>query len=273
MLTLRYFARRSLRTLLNYTLIYYPIFSAVTFIGDWRVIYNFGATPLLSGATAVAHAALLFLFWQANRRGWFEMIGHKNQGEVVAFAQLEADWRSNPHNPTVALNYVEALRQGGAPQHAKKVLRQTLAQQPNLAGAYLQLALIQTNGKRKVPKTAVNNLEKALQLGLEAPNQRLIAHQFLSQYYQDIDQGQLALQHLDEAIAALSAIPELKRNVLHTAQLYHLRSLAHQRQQQHGQARQDADQALALAQAAGDEKAITFYQREIEMLHGPNGRR
>lgn len=271
--SLRYFARRSLRTLLNYTLIYYPVFSAVTFIGDWRVIYNFSATPLLSGATAVAHAALLFLFWQANRRGWFEMVGHKNQGEVVAFAQLEADWRSNPHNATVALNYVEALRQGGAPQQAKKVLAQLIAQQPTLAGAYLQLALIQTNGKRKVPKTAVNNLEKALQLGLEAPNQRLIAHQFLSQYYQDIDQGQLALQHLDEAIAALSAIPELKRNVLHTAQLYHLRSLAHQRQQQHGQARQDADQALALAQTAGDEKAITFYQREIEMLHGPNGRR
>lgn len=47
--TLRYFARQSLKTLSYYTLIYYPIFSAVTFIGDWRVIYDFGSTPLLSG--------------------------------------------------------------------------------------------------------------------------------------------------------------------------------------------------------------------------------
>src|SRR5690606_1207755 len=125
--------------------------------------------------------------------------------------------------------------------------------------------------KRHVPQTAVKNLEKAVQLGLDAPGQRATAHQFLSQYYLDTGHGQVALQHLDAAIAALSAIPELQRNVLHTAQLYHLRSLAHQRQKQHGQARQDAEQALALAQAAGDQKAITFYQREIEMLHGPNG--
>ncbi len=271
--SLRYFARQSLRTLLYYSLIYYPIFSALTFIGDWRIIYDFGATPVLSGATAVSHAALLLLFWQANQRGWFEMVGHKNQGEVVAFKQLEADWRSNPQNPTVALNYVDALRQGGAPQQAKKVLTQTIAHQPNLAGAYLQLALIQISGRRNVPKTAVNNLEKAVHLGLDAPGQRAIAHQFLSQYYLDIAQGQVALQHLDEAIAAISAIPEPTRNSLRTAQLYHLRSLAHQRQQQHGQARQDAEQALALAQSVGDEKAITFYQRELEMLHGPNGRR
>ena len=108
--TLRYFARQSVKTLSYYSLIYYPIFSAITFIGDWRIIYDFGATPVLSGGTAVVHAASLFLFWQANRRGWFEMVGHKNEGDAAAFAQLEADWRLNPQNSTVALNYVDALR-------------------------------------------------------------------------------------------------------------------------------------------------------------------
>ncbi len=270
--TLRYFARQSLKTLSYYTLIYYPIFSAITFIGDWRIIYDFRATPLLSAGTAVFHIALLLLFWQANRRGWFEMVGHKSQSDAAAFEQLQADWRLNPQTPTVALNYVDALRQGGAPQKAKNVLQQIIAQNPNLAGAYLQMALIQASGKRNVPKTAVNNLEKAVQLGLDAPGQRAIAHQLLSQYYLDVGQGQVAVQHLDEAIAAMTALPTATRNPLHTAHLYHLRSLAHQRQQQHERARQDAEQALSLAQSAGDEKSQTFYQRELELLHGRNGR-
>lgn len=271
--SLRYVARQSLRTLLYYSLIYYPIFSGLTFIGDWRIIYDFGSTPVLSGATAVVHAIVLFIFWQTNRRGWFEMVGHPSQGEAAAFAQLAADWRSNPQNSTVALNYVDALRRGRAPQQAQKVLDQIIAHQPNLAEAYLQLALLQTGGKRHVPQTAVKNLEKAVRLGLDAPGQRAIAHQFLSQYYLDTGQGQVAVQHLDEAIAAVSALAETNQNLLHRAQLYHLRSMAHQRQQQHTQARYDADQALALAQAVGDNKAITFYQRELDVLHGVNGRR
>lgn len=270
--SLRYFGWRSLRTLLFYSLIYYPIFTAVSFIGDWRTIYDFGATPLLSGGTAVVHVATLLAFWQANQRGWFEMVGHKNQGEAAAFEQLAADWQQNLQNTKIGLNYVEALRRGGAPQQAKNALTQILAQNPNLAEAYFQLALIQTTGKRNVPKTAVTNLEKALNLGLDAPSYRAIAHQFLSQYYVDTGKSQIALQHLDDAIAAASTVNEEFSSPLHKAQLYHLRSLAHQRQQQHELARQDGEQALALAQKAGDEKAIAAYQREIELLHGRNGR-
>ncbi|WP_420628461.1 hypothetical protein [Candidatus Leptofilum sp.] len=270
--SLRYFGFRSLRTLLFYSLIYYPLFTAFTFIGDWRTIYDFGTTPLLSGGTAVVHIAILLLFWRADRRGWFEMVGHKDRSGAATFEQLAADWRLNPQNLEVALKYVDALRVGGAPQQAKRVLTQILAQNPNMAEGYLQLAILQTSGKRNVPKTAVNNLEKALHLGLDAPRHRAIAHQLLSQYYGDTGKAQIALQHLDDAIAAASTVSDEFRNPLHKAQLYHLRSLAHQRQQQHERARQDAEQALALAQTAGDEKVVAAYQRELEVLHSRNGR-
>ncbi|WP_420641500.1 hypothetical protein [Candidatus Leptofilum sp.] len=264
--SLRYFGYRSLRTLLFYSLIYYPLFTAFTFIGDWRTIYAFGSTPWLSGGTAVAHLATLLLFWQANQRGWFEMVGHKNQSEAAAFEQLAAEWRLNPQNPTTTLNYVDALRRGGAPQQAKRVLTQAIAQNPNLAEAYLQLALIQSSGKRNLPKTAVNNLDKAVQLGLEAPRQRAVAHQLLSQYHLDVGQGQVALRHLDEAIAAITTLNAANSDPLHKAQLYHLRSLAHQRQRQHERARQDAEQAIRLAEATGNEQAIAHYQRELEIV-------
>lgn len=262
--TLRYFGYQSLKTLLYYSLIYYPIFTALTFIGDWRIIYDFGTTPVLSGATAVAHLALLFTFWQANRRGWFEMVGHRSQGEAVAFEQLEADWRNNPQDARLALNYAEALRQGGATQRAANILKQTIARQPDLAEAYLQLALTETGGQQAPSKTAVTHLEKALELGLATARQRAIAHQLLGQAHLNVGHGEAALQHLTRALAEVEAAPDLLNNPLYRAHLHHLRSLAHQRQQQLEQAQQEAQQALALAQAAKDEKAVAFYQREVE---------
>ncbi|GJM40631.1 MAG: hypothetical protein DHS20C20_09130 [Ardenticatenaceae bacterium] len=270
--SLRYFGRRSLRTLLFYSLIYYPIFTAVSFIGDWRTIYDFGATPLLSGGTAVVHIGILLLFWQGNRRGWFEMVGQQSQDEAAAFEQLQENWRLNPQDSSVALKFADVLRRGGAPQRARNVITETIATNPNIAEAYLQLAFIQSSGKRNVPKTAVQNLEKAIQLGLDSPHQRTVAHQLLSQYYGDIGRGPVAVQHLDEAIAAQTSLNNENRNLLHMAQLYNMRSLIFQRQQQHERARQDAEQALALAQSAGDEKVVAVYQRELDVLHGRNGR-
>ena len=104
--SLRYFARQSLRNLLYYSLIYYPIFTMLTFIGDWRIIYNFGSTPVLSGATAVVHAILLLLFWQANRNGWFELVGHSSDADAVEFARLQEQWQLNPHDTNLTLQLV-----------------------------------------------------------------------------------------------------------------------------------------------------------------------
>ena len=271
--TLRYFGRRSLRTLLYFSLIYYPIFTAFTFIGDWRVIYDFGATPILSGATAVFHGLLLLLFWQANRRGWFEMVGHRSQGEAAAFAQLEEDWQRSPQDTKVALAYVEALRLGNASQKAARVLKQIIGQNPNLAGAYLQLAFIQAEGKRNLPGTAVRNLEKALQLGLNSPHEQAMAHQMLGQYRLDIGKGQEALQHFDQAIGAIEAKTDVPTNALFKAHLYQQRSLAHQRLQQPELARENAQKAFDLAQTTGNDKAIAHYQRELEMIENHPGLR
>jgi len=264
--TLRYFARQSLRTLLFYSLIYYPIFTVVTFIGDWRLIYDFAATPLLSGGTAVIHILVLLLFWQANRLGWFEMIGHRSAEEAAAFAQLEAQRRLSPQDAKLTLSYVERLRTGGAIQKATTVLKQLISQQPNMGEAYLQLGLIQAEGKKNVPVTAVRNLEKGLLLGLNSPRQQAMAHQLLGQYQLDIGKGQEALQHLDQAIRAIETIADPPTSPLYKAHLHHLRSLAHQRLQQPELARQNAKDALELAQTVSDVKAIAHYQRELEQI-------
>lgn len=271
--TLRYFGRQSLRILLHYSLIYYPIFTALTFIGDWRVIYDFGATPVLSGGTAVIHAVILLLFWQANRRGWFEMIGHETMEEAEDFTQLKDQWQLNPHDAKLTLQIVDAMRQGGAPHKAITHLQRAIKQNPNVAGFYLQLALLQHGGKGTVPGAAVHNLEKALQLGLSDPRHQAMAHHLLGQHALDKGQGQVALDHLNQAIRAVDSWTESPINPLFQANLYHLRSLVQQRLQQPELARQDAQRAVALAQGTENERAVAFYQQKLEMIENWNGRR
>ena len=270
--TLRYFGRQSLRMLLYFSLIYYPIFTALSFIGDWRVIYDFSQTPILSGATAVVHLIILLLFWQANRRGWFEMVGHETVADATAFARLEEQRQLNPHDARLTLQVVDALRNGGAPQKATALLQQAIKQNPNVAGFYLQLALLQHGGKGNVPGTAVRNLEKALQLGLSDPRHQAMAHHLLGQHALDKGQGAVALDHLDKAIRAVDAWTETPINPLFRANLYHVRSLVQQRLRQPDLARQDAQQAVALAQGTGNERALAFYQQKLQMIENWNGR-
>jgi tetratricopeptide (TPR) repeat protein len=271
--TLRYFGRQSLRMLLHFSLIYYPIFTALTFIGDWRIIYDFSATPVLSGATAVTHALILLLFWQANRRGWFEMVGHDSVEDAEAFAQLQEQRLLNPHDAKLTLQVVDAMRQGGASQKAMALLQQAIKQNPNVAGFYLQLALLQHGDKGNVPGTAVRNLEKALQLGLSDPRHQAMAYHLLGQHALDKGQGQAALDHLDKAIRAVDTWTETPINPLFRANLYHLRSLVQQRLHQPELARQDAQRAVELAHGAGNERAAAFYQQKLEMIENWNGRR
>ena len=270
--TLRYFGRQSLRTLLNYSLIYYPIFTAVTFIGDWRIIYDFGATPVLSGATAVVHAGLLLLFWQANRRGWFEIVGHQTEKEAATFAQLQADLQRNPHDARLVLLVAEAMADGGATGKATRLLQQAIRHNPNEAPLYVKLAVIQHGGKGRVPGTAVRNLEKALQLGLSDAYQRAAAHYLLAQFQLDKGQGQAALDHLAQAFSAAEG-QTVTFNPLFKAKLYQLRSLAYQRLRQPDLAYEAAQQAVAVAQETGNEQAVAYYQGKLKLIEDWNGRR
>ena len=93
-----------------------------------------------------------------------------------------------------------------------------------------------------------------------------MAHQLLGQYRLDIGKNHEALQHIDQAIAATDARPDVPTNPLFKARLYHLRSQAHQRLRQPELALQNAQQALNIAQTANHEQAIAQYQRELEII-------
>ena len=118
--TLQYFGLRAFRFQIYFSLLYYPIFSLFLPIGDWRTIYDFAATPLLSGATAVVHALLLLLFWRADRAGAFEMVAFDSAAGQARFQATQA--AADAGAPQAQLQAISILWNGGARREARRSL-------------------------------------------------------------------------------------------------------------------------------------------------------
>ena len=157
--TIRYFGLRAVRFQIYFSLLYYPLFSLFLPIGDWRSIYDFGATPILSAATAVAHALALLWFWRADRVGTFEMVAFES-----AAAQSRFERAGNSlGDPMVQLQAIAALQVGGAPHQARTALDIFLSDYPQSAEGHLQKALLR-GGRGQVDPDAARSAERALSL-------------------------------------------------------------------------------------------------------------
>jgi tetratricopeptide (TPR) repeat protein len=261
--TLRYFGLRAFRFQVYFSLIYYPIFTLLGFEGDWAIIYDFRATPLLSSATAVSHAAILLLFWYGDRIGWFEAVSFETAVEQQRYAALAGAVTASA-DPQEQLALIDALRRGGAANKAKTSLRQLLRVEPHNAAAHLQLAAVYSDGKAQIPRQARASAQRALDLGLPHPRQTAFAHQLLGRYYLDVNRSAEAAEAFTEALTAVSSAAEPDPAL--QAHLHHLRSQAYRRQQQYERAAQDIEQAIHQAQLVGDETAVAHYRDEQSLI-------
>lgn len=273
--TVRYFALRAFRFQVYFALIYYPLFTLIGFIGDWRTIYDFGQTPVLSGATAVAHAAILALFWYGSRIGWFEAPSHETAAEQLAFDQLEAKTRTNPQNAQLQLSYIDALRRGGAMNKAKHQLQTFLSHNPTSAEGYLQLAALRSQGQAQIPKQASEAATEALELGLPEPRQRAFAYQLIAQHRLSVGAGEAALEAVSQAVTAVSPprgtlLPPAQ--AAHLVNLHLLRSQVLRRLKRYDDAYADIVQAQQYAAAAGNQQALQQCRSELETLEKNAGR-
>jgi hypothetical protein len=258
--TLRYFGLRAFRFQVYFSLIYYPLFTLLGFDGDWRSIYDFSATPLLSLTTAVLHAGTLFLFWRGDRRGWFEAPSHQNLRDQERFGELSAAAAAAPDDARVQLQYIDGLRQGGAQRKAEHELKGYLMAHPDSAAGHLEAAALFSDGKRQVSKKASESAEKALSLGLAEPQQRAYAHELIGRYQLEAGDLGAASDHLTEALADRGVSSRSQ------AQLYLLRSQVLRRQQRYEAAYQDILVVTSYAQKTGDEAVLAMAEQELETL-------
>jgi tetratricopeptide (TPR) repeat protein len=261
--SLRYFGLRALRFQLFFSLVYYPVFTLLGFEGDWRSIYDFAGTPLASSLSLLAHAGTLLFYWRLDRRGFFEMVSHDSMSEQERFALLTRQMADSPHEVHLQLQYIDALRRGGAIKKARNLLNNFVARNPDSGEGLLQLAILQSAGKSQIPRAAMESAKKALSLGLATQANTAYAHQLLGKYHLDLGDGSRAEAHLSQAIAHTTQQPV---NASQMAQLYHWRSQAYRRQRSYELAHQDVRKAISLSQSIGDNESASFYQSELEVL-------
>ena len=267
--SLRYFGLRALRFQIIFSLVYYPLFTAFTFIGDWRTIYNFGSTPILSGATLVAHLLSLAWYWWHERQGGYEMVGHDSVATEMQFSR----WQPEPNDMDAQLEYIRTLRLGGAPRLAKVALDRFLQANPHSAEANLQLALLQVGRKSTFPRRAVRRAETALSLGLSRSDDLATAHQMLGQYALDRGKNETAVSHFSGALAAIQNVTiESQQNQLYQARLFYSRCQAYRRQRKYELAIQDMQQALDLVTAVAHDPFIQQYRQELATIYSQAGR-
>ncbi|MBK9051046.1 MAG: hypothetical protein IPL78_09060 [Chloroflexi bacterium] len=205
--SVRFFALRSLRIQLFYSLIFYPIFSAVSFIGDWRIIYNFERTPMLSGGLLVVHGVALGAMWYGQREGWFEMRQADSATELAQIRQLEAAAAANPQDMTAQLHYIRALRQSGTGNQAKLAAQKFIQTYPDIGEGYVELALVQLINQSRVPRTALDNLRRALSLPISHAEYVITAHLILGQHDMQLERPEEAMNHFSYAIEVAHNIP------------------------------------------------------------------
>lgn len=268
--TLQYFGLRAFRFQIYFSLLYYPIFSLFLPIGDWRTIYDFAATPLLSGATAAVHVLLLLLFWRADRTGAFEMVAFDSAAGQARFQATQA--AADAGNPQAQLRAISLLWSGGARRDARRSLKTFLSAYPTSAEGHLQLAIQAGDGSQQVNKEAYEAAGQALSLGLAGADQKALAHQLRSLYHLERGDGPAAETELDAALTPspfhdLDEIMPIRR-----AELHHLRSQAYRRQGRYEAAYAEVDQALRLAREMGLEPAIRKYADEKELIEKHAGR-
>jgi tetratricopeptide (TPR) repeat protein len=264
----RFFGLRAFRFHLYYALIYYPIFTLVTFIGDWHTIYNFGATPALSAATAVAHVGALVAFLWADRRGLFEMRAADTAAEHTRLGELEAQARANPQDDELQLQRIEAIRAGGATNEAMHQLRAFLQRRPNSAQGHLQMALLLSQGQPRVLRGASQSAETALNLGLTSPSAVALAHQVIGRHSLDMERPDEAVAHFDEALAALGTS---ERSQI-AGVLYYFRATAQRRKGRLTLAFADIQQAIGHARRGGQPEQLAAFERERETIERHAGR-
>jgi hypothetical protein len=268
--TVQYFGLRTFRFQIYFSLLYYPIFSLFLPIGDWRTIYNFGSTPLLSGITAAVHALALVWFWRADRAGAFEMVAFDSLAEQTRHESVMASAAQG--SPTAQLAAIAALRHGGAGREAGQMLDAFLLAHPHSAEGHLQRAILLVEAQHRPGPEAVRAAQQALALGLAGADDFALAHLIAAMYHLERGDGRAAQVELDAALTPGAGYDPEWIAPGRRAELHHMRAQAYRRQGHYEAAWADNEIALRLAETLAQPALISRFTEERELITKHAGR-
>ncbi len=108
-------------------LVMYPLLSLSAGFGDWKIIYDFSATPFLSSLTAALHlaaGAATLQWWRGDLRRTLFNVDHALDAEV---ARLEAATRAAPGDAGPVIELAELYARNGEIALARSTLEESAA--------------------------------------------------------------------------------------------------------------------------------------------------
>lgn len=266
----RYFTKRTVSFQLYFSLIYYPIFTAVLPIGDWRIMYNFSLTPLLSGGLAVVHVALLAGHWWATRQGWYEEKTFPSAEAENIFYRLQEAAASQPQDLQLQREWLAALYQAGDLITAQKHVQQLLEKHPTWADGWLMLAVVLMRHQQQPTSQIAGYAQKSLELGLSDMWQKVLAYRLLGDYATGREQFDQAQQAYEQALSLLQQFQPTATYLVRWKEelviMYISRGHLYRRLKQYDQARADLNQAQTFAQQLNAPALHQRLQQELEVL-------
>lgn len=249
--TLRYFARQTVASQIVFALIYYPIFTLGFGFGDWRTIYDFSQTPILSGGWAVFHAVVLLAYWLLRRRGWFDVLTFADAESAEKYTQLDGSLESN-------IERIKLLMRGGSTREAQKLAVQTARAHPESAESQFMAAATLAGNRQDVPRDAADFAERALALGIGAGGAAESNH-ILAIHERRRGNLPAAVHAIESAIRFGEQQPALMPNLATYYYDYALMLRQLGRDDEGGTA---LEKGVALAERAGDKESAEFFRSE-----------
>lgn len=150
----------------GFHLVLYPLISLSANFGDWVVIYDFGATPVLSLLTAAGHAIAAVAAWRWWRVQARRTLFNVDHGLDVDVARLEAAMAAAPHDPDPVIDLAVLYARNEDPSLARETLEDG-ARNPAITGAgAARLQLVRA--RLAMIENRWNNAYLAAQEGLRA---------------------------------------------------------------------------------------------------------
>ena len=257
----RFAARRTARFQVYFALIYYPLFTAAFQFGDWRTIYDFDATPVHSGITAVVHAGLLLMFWYFDRTGRFDVPTFESAETASRYAQL-----AQSPNLSDKIERVHLLMRGNSLDAAHRLSGRLVEEHEDSAEAHILHALTAVQNLEQIPKKSAKYASRALALGLNGAHHRAFAHYLVGVNYRAEGLTAKAIDAYDHAIDSALESARHQKPVHPIYLFYYMRAIAYMTDNRNEAAAGDMGHAIQLAEARGQKDTAARFRKELELL-------
>lgn len=258
--SIRLTAKRTVNYQIYFSLIYYPIFTAVLQIGDWRTIYDFNATPMLAGMTAVLHVLILGLFWLGDRRGVFDESG-VSSAEIESLTQTTEN-ASLPDQ----INAILRLHHAGADGDAKRQARALQDRYPGSGDAAMLVGLVSGLSLENPSNFVIKQAKLASQLNFERPDFRAYANHAIGFEHWSRGDTERAIDFYSQAIANANESNASADRVPGILMMYYMRGIAHAALKHREQAESDINQAITIAEAKQWTQYATRFRDDLKLL-------